>query len=324
MRIAVCFFFKGHTFKSTMLSWCRPRSPGRSRRTSRRRSRRSRSRSRRGGRRRAARPYRPTEEEARATANPKRPLPRMQSSVSRIEPGASGFGGVPGYLNPSCIAAIVVHLRDACGMRGDRAIFCDIGCGEARPVMAALEASPRVRGAIGVEKDAPTLDVARSNLRRFHRLRWNGERYERAAGDDDAAPARKACLMRGNLKNLDSLGCTTHAHAFCYGMPPLVVQHLFRVCVDSPTLRYLVLVYKKQQGDTAYGAVQDLREAAPSCLHFFQSPSGTSQLRMPGQVVHGCCIRMTAAARAVLRALRGPATAPRQPVHTLDGACFGD
>lgn len=46
----------------------------------------------------------------------------------------------------------------------------------------------------------------------------------------------------------------------------------------------------------AYELVKQVRDAAPKAIHFFvdDAKSGKSLLRMPGQVTHGCCIRMNA------------------------------
>lgn len=62
-------------------------------------------------------------------------------------------------------------------MRSKGSVFCDIGCGEARPVMAAMEACPRIGGAIGFDVDETTLVVAGRNLERFTALAWDGDRY---------------------------------------------------------------------------------------------------------------------------------------------------
>lgn len=263
--------------------------------------------------------YVPTQEEARATLNHNRPLPRMQSSMSRVEPGASGMGGVPGFLKPAGMAAIVTHLRDKCKMRSKGSIFCDIGCGEARPVLAAMEACPRIGGALGIDVDDVTLTVARRNLERFSNLKWNGEKYISVREEEpDATPPH--CILHCDITHLTNLGCVTHAYTFCNGMPPLVLKHLFRVCASSTSLRYIVIVYKKQKGDLANDLVEVLEENTTT-LHKFSNPeTGRSLLQMPGQVAHGCCVHISERTRAIFSSFSDEVS-PNIPYIGLN-ACF--
>ena len=264
-------------------------------------------------------PYVPTQEEARATLNPNRTLPRMQSSLSRVEPGASGIGGVPGFIKPAGMAAIVTHLRDKCKMRSKGSLFCDIGCGEARPVLAAMEACPRIGGALGIDVDDITLTVARRNLDRFMKLKWNGERYITIREEEpDTTPP--CCILHSDITHLRDLGCITHAYTFCNGMPPLVLKHLFRVCASSTSLRYIVIVYKKKKGDLANDLVEMLEETTTS-LHKFSNPeTGRSLLQMPGQVAHGCCFHISGRAREIF-SLFSDGLSPVLPSTGLD-ACL--
>lgn len=240
----------------------------------------------------------------------------MQSSLSKVEPGASGFGGVPGYIKPAGMAAIVTHLRDRCGMRSKGSIFCDIGCGEARPVMAAMEACPRIGGAIGFEVDNITLAVARRNVDRFTRLKWDGERYTTGG---DPPPFPPFCLLQADVTRLEDLGCVTHAYSFCNGMPPSVLKQLFRVCASTESLRYVVLVYKKQGGDLANDLVEELRKASSS-FYAFTDEKGRSLLQMPGQTAHGCCVRMSKGTRRLFLEAGDP---PGTPLQSLNG-CFSN
>ena len=243
-------------------------------------------------------PYVPSAEESRATSYPY--LARMKSAMSSIEPGASGFGGTPGYLNPVSMSAILTYLRDTCRMRSSGSIFCDIGCGEGRAVLAALEACPRCGGAIGFEVDETTLMVARRNHERFLRRAWRGARYTHVQIEDsDRLPP--ACIVHADLTHMTDLGCVSHAYSFCYGMPADVVPHLFRVAAATESLRYLVLVYKKQRGDAAHELVEMLKNVSPS-LHIFVDNKNRSQLRMPAQVVHGVCVRISPKVREILKA----------------------
>lgn len=234
----------------------------------------------------------------------------MQKSVSKIEPGASGFKGVPGYLLPKGLSVIMTHLRDRCRMRGSGSVFCDVGCGEARPLMAALEASPRIRGAVGIEIDETTLLVAESNLDRFSRLRWDGDRY--VWTEQQTVPA---CLVNGDMKHVRDLGCVTHAYCFCFGMPPDVLLHLFRLVARTDSLRYVVLVYKNEAGDLARELLSLIRRWVPAAVHDFVS-DGRSQLAMPGQVVHGSVVRLSDAARHYFRL--NSHSAARPPITTID------
>lgn len=273
-------------------------------------------------RRTPAPPYEPTVEERRATARPTRLLPRTLSSLSTIEPGASGFDGVPGYITPSGMAQIMLHLRHACRMRGKGSLFCDIGCGEARPMLSIMEGCPRIGGVIGFDVDGITLDVAKRNLARFRALKWDDElqRYRKTKGDETPDPAPVHCLLKRDLVRLEDLACVTHAYTFCNGMPDDVLRHLFRVCASSEKLRYVVFVFKKVGGDAAYELVKQIQEEAPNSIHMFVNDKNASLLRMPGQVAHGCCIRMSHAIR--LRMLDfADGVVPQPPSQTLHD-CF--
>ena len=255
----------------------------------------------------------------------------MQSSLTSIEPGASGFEGVPGYLTPSGMAKIVVHLRDRGRMRSNGSVFCDIGCGEGRAVLAAMEACPRLGGAIGFDVDGITLRVAERNLDRFRALVWDAqqEKYVKqlstVSPNDDNPTSPPACILQRDVTRLHDLGCVTHAYTFCNGMPEQVLRHVIRVCVNTSSLRYVVIVYKKLAGDVAYELVKQIRDTNPRAIHFFvdNAKSGQSLLRMPGQVAHGCCIRMNAKGVGEIFA----STAATTLVSSLDqtlGACFTD
>ena len=256
----------------------------------------------------------PTEEEARATDGP-RYLPRMRASYGKDALDGSGIGGVPGFLQPAGMALIVRHLRDRCRMRGPNAIFCDVGCGQGRPMLAALEASPRLGGVLGLDVDPTVLLLARAAFDKFARLRWTGGGYVLADAPIDAP---RHCLARADIAGLEDLGCVTHAYCFCYGMPGELIAHLLRVCAATRTLRYLVLVYKPAAGDFAKAFVEAVHARTP--CHFFRKEDGRSALGMPGGTVpHGCCIRVSDAVRALMReAAEGT---PRDRPH-VEVDCF--
>ena len=222
-------------------------------------------------------------------------------------------------MKPAGLAAVMAHLRDLCRMRGPASVFCDIGCGEARPVLAALEACPRIGGAIGFDVDETTLRVARNNLSRFSALSWNGNKYVRSTDHRVREVDPPACLLVKDLTHLADLGCTSHAYCFCNGMPPFVLAHLFRILAQSPALRYVVLVYKKMAGDLAYELVRGIEEVAGT-FHLFVDPeSNRSLLHMPGQTAHGACFHLSTAVRDLMRS--AGADAPLLPRVFID-ECF--
>ena len=214
----------------------------------------------------------------------------MRASISHQEPGASGLGGVPGYLVPASLADIMIHLRDECHMRDAKSVFCDIGCGDGRPIMAAAEAAPRIAEASGFDVDPITLLVARRNLERFADRRWDGSRYVHGH-----SPTPRLSVQCKDLQRVDTLDRATHAYSFCYGMTDELIHHILRVAANTPTLRYLVLVYKRLRGDAAHEFVCALRRDCPAAVHDFVDPATSrSLLRMPNQVVHGCCVNLKA------------------------------
>ena len=211
---------------------------------------------------------------------------------------------MPGFLTPASMARVVCHLRDRCAMRGPNAVFCDVGCGQARPMLAAMEASPRLGGVVGFDVDGTTLLLAEQALARYRALRWTGTRYERGGGGDAAPPA---CVRRADVTTLEDLGCATHAHCFCFGMPADVLAHLFRACAATASLRYVVLVYKPAAGDAAKELVDELEAAGVGCHHFRRDDGKASALAMPGGTVpRGCCFRLAAARGCSRRRRRRP------------------
>ena len=253
-----------------------------------------------------------TPEEARATEGDRK-LPRMRLAFGRDALDGSGEGGVPGFLLPGGLARIVSHLRDACGMRGADAVFCDIGCGQGRPLLAVMEAAPCLGGVVGFDIDRNVLRVADVALNKFQSLAWTGKRYEQRGengerGGDPSPPAHlvhadfERLTNLGDLERLTNLGRATHAYCFCFGMPPTVLKHLFRVCAHSPSLRFLVLVYKRAAGDHAWDVVGQLNDAGVDC-HHFERADGKSELQMPGGTMpRGCCVTMSERGREVLLA----------------------
>ena len=184
-----------------------------------------------------------------------------------------------------------------------------------------MEGCPRIAGAIGFDVDDITLAVARRNLDRFTHLMWDVQngRYRRAKDDEVPTPAPLSCILQLDLTHLADLSCVTHAYCFCNGMPADVIRHMFRVCSSTRTLRYLVLVYKKLSGDTAFELVKALRDVT-SVHEFVDEASGASLLKMPGQTAHGCCIHMSATVKRVMhQAAEGVVV--QRPLHTMD-ACF--
>lgn len=205
--------------------------------------------------------------------------------------------GVSGFLLPRGLAEVLAFLRDACAMRHRRCIFCDIGCGDARVLLAAAEASPSIGGCVGFDLDRPTLMGARRNLERFRALRWSGSRYEMTEEGDPVPPI---ALHELDVTELANLGCSTHAYVFCYGMPPGVIQHVLRACRDTPALRYLVLVHRR--GDLVSDLFSDTKAAGGEVHEFVDPLTRRSRLRMPGQVVHGGCVRIDGRMRRLLDA----------------------
>ncbi len=253
----------------------------------------------------------------RATGRKGPRLKRMQASLSSVDGVASNADGVAGFINPAGMALVISHLRDRCHMRGSHAVFCDIGCGEARPVMAALEGSPSIVGAIGFDHNADAILVARRNIQRFAEAQWDGTRYVRDSGEGDASPA--TCVMLANLLHVPHLECVTHAYTFCYGMPAAVLRHVFRVCADTPPLRYLVLVYKKRADDLAFQVVDEVSRTCRRAHHFLDERNA-SQLHMPGQTVHGCCFPLSPRAREILTIASDGARAHHPPQSLC--SCF--
>ena len=123
-------------------------------------------------RRRPRRVVQLTQREIDATEHPpaaRKNLPVLRgllgSNFGQLLPSA--FEGTPINLGLDAIVTVMRDLRDRCGMRGARAVFCDIGCGRGDVVLGAVEASPSIAGAIGFDQELNALVLAETLLRQF-------------------------------------------------------------------------------------------------------------------------------------------------------------
>ena len=248
----------------------------------------------------------------------RRYLPRLQSSLTSVEPGSAAHGmGVPGYLQPKSMAVIVRYLRDECMMRGRMAVFCDAGAGGAHMLMAAAEGSPTMLGCVGIEIDEPTIRGAKNNISRFQHQRWNGSKFVRDLENPDAAPPIH--ILIGDLHHLYDFHCATHVYCFCYGMPADTIAHVLRAAADSSHIKYLVLVFKKVYGDLANDFVARVKTITTRTYDFVDPATNRSLLEMPGQTVHGTCIRVRARVKQALLDFTD-GTECKLPMQTLQKA----
>jgi hypothetical protein len=207
---------------------------------------------------------------------------------------------VPGYLEIGSLAKVLYDLRDRCAMIGAATVFVDMGCGEGRPILGALEISPDIT-VMGFDVDANALVAARSNSTRF-------------ASKSDTSPAIH--ILNADIAHVSTLGDATHAYCFSYGMPPAVIAHVIRLFIFSSSLQYVVLVYEKRQGNLASDAAEAMCTVASDYCEFVDD-KGHSLLHMPGQVVHGLRVGLTRAVQDVLRGLAGVAFQPCPPSMPL-------
>ncbi len=241
------------------------------------------------------RAYSPSPEERRATETSLRQLPRVRRTVEHVGP-------LPiAHPDSGSLAAIMVHLRDECVMRGANAVFCDVACGGGQAVFAAAEVSPRMSGSVGLDSDKASLISAQNNATRFQQVWWNGSQYY-ATSHANPVPEDTPSLnlVYRDLRELDSLGCSTHVYACCRSLPEGGTDHLLRLCAATPTLRYLTLVYDEAEGGVAHEFVKAAKEVTTR-VHSFVDDRGRTQLKANGEAVHGCVIRVRSRVRQMLR-----------------------
>lgn len=218
------------------------------------------------------------------TAQDERRMKPIEYNFARrsIKYAPSTFEGVTGYLTPASMKHILSFLRRFCHLDSPKAVFCDIGCGEARPMTMVLENFPALGGAIGFDNEQSTLLLAKLHLDRLVAL--------------VQSRVPPWCLLQRDLTRLTCLGRTSHAYCFCAGMPADVQAHLLRVCVATPSLRYAVFVH--HMGDFMKHFVQELHEQD---RHVFRDANNRSQLRMDGMTVRGACVLMSPHVRQKMR-----------------------